>query len=182
MLTLPFFTLVCLAKAQTITVKSESLELLQGVNILNLTDQTGTFTDSRGEANLSSWSDTFIQLSLLGYKTQELSFEGKSLLVIMQRDTKSLSDIVVEGFLNNSMLNNQSGSISKIDAMTLNRFDDTNLTNAINLVLEFVLSRGQWLAIEFPLEVLLFDLLLVLEMLRCIGMVRLSLNQEETPF
>ena len=120
--------------AQIVTVKSENLELLKGVNILSITDLDGRVTRANGTADLSDWANTRIRISLVGYKTQELLYKQKDLLVVLEPDTKSLGQVEVEGFFNQGVLGNQPGSISKIDRLTLNRFDGTNLTNAVNTI------------------------------------------------
>ena len=120
--------------AQTILVKSERLEVLGSVNVLNLSDSSGKVTDVNGMADLSNWEPSAIRVSLIGYKSQELPYNGKDLLVILEAEIKSLNDIIVEGFFNQGSLNNQPGAISRIKAPLLNRFDGTNLTNAVNTI------------------------------------------------
>ena len=118
--------------AQTISVKSDELMPLVNVNILNLSDSSGKVTNSIGEASLTGWENTQIQISLVGYQTQNVFFSGKDLFVVLSPEIKSLEEVKVEGFLFNGDIREQPGSISKLDAKALNRFDGTNLTNAVN--------------------------------------------------
>ena len=131
------FLLLCLStltQAQSILVKTDKLEPLANVNILNLSDNSVSVTNDQGRVGVSNWGPTSIRVSLVGYESQELAFRAKDFLVILKPSISTLNDVVVEGFLNDGGTKNQAGAISQIDASTLNRFDGTNLTNAVNTV------------------------------------------------
>mgnify|MGYP000156989773 FL=1 len=82
------------------TVKDQSGLTLPGVNVLNITNNTGTITDFDGNYSLEVPSGKHILvISYIGYKTQDITV-GKSnqLNIKMEADTQALDEVVVVGY------------------------------------------------------------------------------------
>lgn len=73
-------------------------EPIIGASILEKGTSNGTITDIEGNFSLSAPVGSVLQVSYIGYITQELTVSGQSMKVIMEEDTKTLEEIVVVGF------------------------------------------------------------------------------------
>lgn len=86
------------ANGITGTVVDENGEPIIGVSVVVKGTTNGTITDFDGKFSLSGATGTII-ISYIGYKTQEVSAEGKkSLKVVMQEDSEMLDEVVVVGY------------------------------------------------------------------------------------
>ena len=86
------------ANGITGTVVDENGEPIIGASVVVKGTTNGTITDFDGKFSLSGATGTII-ISYIGYKTQEVSAEGKkSLKVVMQEDSEMLDEVVVGGY------------------------------------------------------------------------------------
>jgi hypothetical protein len=78
-------------------VSEESGNPLPGVNVLVKGTAAGTVTDGDGKFSLPvSSNDAVLVFSFIGYKTQEVSVNGQSMInITMEPDVQSLDEVVV---------------------------------------------------------------------------------------
>ena len=80
-------------------VKDTTGETIIGASVIVKGTQNGTITGLDGDFSLSGVSKgTVLQISFVGYKTQEVTWNGTPLNVILQDDTQKLDEVVVVGF------------------------------------------------------------------------------------
>ena len=80
-------------------VTDENGEPLIGANILEVGTTNGTLTDVRGEYSLNLSQSNKLQVSYIGYVTQELTVGNKNTLNIkLYENTQDLSEVVVVGY------------------------------------------------------------------------------------
>lgn len=74
-------------------------EGLPGVNVVIKGTQNGTISDVNGEFQLEIITGDILVFTFVGYKTQEITYQGQAFLnVIMEDEAKSLEEIVVVGY------------------------------------------------------------------------------------
>src|SRR5690606_21904802 len=73
---------------------------LPGVNVIEKGTNNGTTTDFDGKFNLQlSSSDAVLEITYIGFKSQEISLNGRSTLqIVLEVDTQSLEEVVVIGY------------------------------------------------------------------------------------
>ena len=82
-------------------------EPLIGVSILVKGTSNGTVTDLDGKFSLSAEMGNMLQISYVGYISQEIKVESNKLLrIIMEEDTKKLEEVVVVGYGTTSVRKN----------------------------------------------------------------------------
>lgn len=70
-----------------------------GANIKEKNGTTGTISDMDGKFQLAVSEGSIVQVSYLGFLTQEVSVKNKNYLtVILKDDTQTLDEVVVVGF------------------------------------------------------------------------------------
>src|SRR5690606_17518850 len=105
-LLLPAFLLVCgvaFAQASTVTgvVKTAGdLESIPGASVLIKGTARGMTTDLDGEFSIQASPGEVLQISFIGYATQEITVEANmsALEVILQSSTSDLEEVVVVGY------------------------------------------------------------------------------------
>ena len=82
------------------TVKDDTGETIPGATILELNTSNGVVTDIEGNFSLSvSGPDAVLQVSFLGYTTQEITVGARSILdIILVQDLQELEEVVVVGY------------------------------------------------------------------------------------
>ena len=103
----PQFVFAEVNEVQTImqvgTVKGQVVdangEPVIGANVMVKGTTNGVITDINGNFVLNNVSKDVLQVSFIGYKTQEISLKGKSnIKVTLQEDTEMLDEVVVVGY------------------------------------------------------------------------------------
>lgn len=80
-------------------VVDDNGEPIIGANVMVKGTTNGVITDINGNFVLSNVSKDILQVSFIGYKTQEISLKGKSnIKVTLQEDTEMLDEVVVVGY------------------------------------------------------------------------------------
>lgn len=80
-------------------VTDEKGEPVIGATVKVQGTSNGTITDIDGHFSLNAASDAVLEISYVGYQTQQLKVQsGKKLIVIMKEDTKLLDEVVVIGY------------------------------------------------------------------------------------
>lgn len=80
-------------------IKDTTGETVIGASVVIKGTTNGTITDFDGKFSLSGANKgDVIQISFVGYVTQEVVWDGKPLNVILKDDTQTLEEVVVVGF------------------------------------------------------------------------------------
>lgn len=91
----------------------------------------GAITDSDGRFSLQVSKDAILQVSYIGYITQEISVDGKGdLKILLKEDSKTLEEVVVVGFGAQKKVN-LTGAVSSVDAEKLAGMPATNVTSML---------------------------------------------------
>ena len=81
------------------TIIDQDGEPIIGANVIEKGTTNGTVTDIDGNFSLQVEENALLQISYIGYLTQEVSTAGKSSLeVVLQEDTQALEELVVIGY------------------------------------------------------------------------------------
>ena len=81
----------------TVTVVDSKGEPIIGANVVEKGTTNGTITDFDGKATLSVKSGAIVQVSFVGYKTQEVK-AAKDMRVTLKDDNELLDEVVVVGY------------------------------------------------------------------------------------
>ena len=126
-----------LGYSQEIGVKGNVIDATDKLPIVGLSvmvkgTTVGTTTDYDGNYSLLNVSpDATIVYSMIGYKTQEISVNGKSLInVVMKSDVETLDDVVVIGY-GSVKKSDLTSSISAIKGKDLTYLSTGNAMNAL---------------------------------------------------
>lgn len=80
-------------------VKDASGEPIIGASLLEIGTTNGTVTDFDGNFELKVTANAKLQISYLGYQTQELLANSKApMVVVLQEDSYALSEVVAIGY------------------------------------------------------------------------------------
>lgn len=106
-------------------------ESIIGANIMEKGTTNGTVTDTNGRFTLKVASNAVIEVSYLGYTTQEISTKGKTALnTTLKEDTKTLEEVTVVGYGTQRKVS-VVGSISNVSTRELNVGGVTSVSNAL---------------------------------------------------
>lgn len=121
------------AQSKTISglVTDANGETIIGASVLEKGTTNGTITDFDGRFTLNVNPDAVLQISYIGYKTQELSVDNKTQLnVILQDDSEILDEVVVVGY-GQQKKESVVGAISQINSKELLKSPSGNISQAI---------------------------------------------------
>ena len=99
---------------QTGVVTDQHGEPIIGASVLVKGTTIGTITDLNGGFTVSATKGATLEISYIGYITQEVVCTGKQLKVTLKEDTQSLDEVVVVGFGSQKKVN-LTGSVSMVD-------------------------------------------------------------------
>ena len=102
------------------TIKDSAGEPIIGANVILKGDATvGSITDIDGNFDLSVPSNATLQVSYIGYNTQDIPVGNKSFLnITLKEDTETLDEVVVVGYGSQKKVN-VIGSIASVDSKAL---------------------------------------------------------------
>lgn len=114
-----FFMLPGLLRAQGITVKgtvSDKTGTLPGVSVLEKGTTNGVATNIDGYYEFTvSNGDAILVFSFMGYKTQEIPLNGRTVLdVMLEENTELLEEVVVTGYGGTQRRSKVTNSIAKV--------------------------------------------------------------------
>ena len=114
------------------SVESRSGEKILGASIFAKDTQKGTTTDKEGIFTLQCDSNTVLQVSYVGYKTRQVSVNGRSTIkIVLEEDNYDLDEVVVVGYgvMRKSDL---TGSVASVKAdEALKQMPVSNITDAL---------------------------------------------------
>ena len=114
------------------TVTSATGESMPGVNIIQKGTTNGTATDADGRYSLSvSEGDAVLVFSFIGYTTQEVTVNGRSVIdVALAEDVLRLDEVVVVGYGTQKQVN-VIGSVVTVSNEELATAPVSNISNAL---------------------------------------------------
>ena len=119
------------AKTVTGTVTDVSGEPIIGANIRMKGTTRGTFTDIDGNFSLEAEQQSVIEVSYIGYLTQETVINNqKSIRFLLKEDTKTLDEVVVIGYGVQKKAD-LTGSVANINTEKLNTQSNANIGQAL---------------------------------------------------
>ena len=108
-------------------VVDEAGQPVTGAFVLQKGTSNGTVTNVDGQFNLDVPSDAVLEVSCLGYVTQEVAVAGKSLLnVVLAEDTELLEEVVVVGY-GTTKKENLTGAVSVVSSDAISNRSRSNL-------------------------------------------------------
>lgn len=128
------------AVAQTKVIKGHVVdkngEPIIGANIRVKGTTVGTITDIDGNFTLNvEGNASFIEVSYIGYKTQDISLQGKNdLSIILKEDTETLDEVVVVGYGVQKKIN-LTGSVSQVTSDVLDSRPITSVAQGLQGVI-----------------------------------------------
>ena len=104
------------------TVIDANGEPLIGVNVKEVGGTTGTITDINGEFSLNVAPKTRLEISFIGYQTQNVAVgESRQITVTLQEDTQVLDEVVITGFGMSQKKATLTGAVSSIKSEEIAR-------------------------------------------------------------
>lgn len=102
-----------------------------GANVVEKGTTNGTVTDIEGRFSLPVSKDAMLQVSYIGYLTQELATTGKNVVdFILQEDSKSLEELVVVGYGTQKKVN-LTGAVDQVTSEVFENRSVANVTQAL---------------------------------------------------
>ncbi len=107
-------------------ITDESGESLPGASVLEKGTSNGTITDVDGMFSLSAAENGVLTISFVGFKTQEVSINGRSSVdVALEADISALEEVVVVGYGTQKKVN----LTGAVDVVTSERLADRPITS-----------------------------------------------------
>ncbi len=124
------------AFAQNVNVKGQvkdaSGEPMIAVNVAQLGTTNGTVTDFDGNYSLSVPSNSSLQFSFMGYKTQTVAVAGKTTInVVLEEDAALLDEVVVIGYGTQKKVN-VTGSVASMAGENLREIASADFSRSLN--------------------------------------------------
>ena len=134
------------------TVKDVNGETIIGASVVVKGSTNGTITGFDGDFEISNVSvGNVIQISFVGYTTQEVKWNGQPLVIVLKEDAKALEEVVVVGYGAQKKVN-LTGSVSSVSTDELKDRVQPNVLSAVQGTVPgvTVISRpGQTPSINF---------------------------------
>lgn len=112
-------------------VTDKSGETIIGANVIEKGTTNGTVTNIDGSFSLSVANNAVLQISYIGYLTQEIATDGRtSYNIVLQEDLKSLDELVVVGY-GTMRRGDLTGSIASIRSEELTKTNSSTLADAL---------------------------------------------------
>lgn len=114
------------------TIVDERGEALIGVNVLEKGTTNGTITDFDGRFSLNlSSRDAVLVVSYIGYKTQEITTNGRTeIKLTLLEDSETLDEVVVVGYGTQKKVN-LTGSVSSVSAKDIQDVPTSNTASLL---------------------------------------------------
>ncbi|WP_157278860.1 SusC/RagA family TonB-linked outer membrane protein [Proteiniphilum acetatigenes] len=105
-------------------------EAVIGASILEKGTTNGTITDIDGNFTLNVSPGATLQISYIGYITQEVPVTGRSLAIILEEDTQTLDEVVVVGY-GTQKRSDITGSVTSVPKERLSNLPVQNIAQSI---------------------------------------------------
>jgi len=105
---------------------------MAGVNVIVKGTTNGAATDAAGKYSLSAEDNDILVFSYIGYTSVEFPVNGRSVInIVLQEDTKSLNEVVINAGYWQVREKEQTGSISRLTAETIEKQPVSNPLQAL---------------------------------------------------
>ncbi|NCC10005.1 MAG: TonB-dependent receptor [Bacteroidia bacterium] len=112
-------------------VTDANKEPIIGASVVEKGTTNGVITDLDGKFSLNVAAKATIQISYVGYESQEVALNGKKTLnIVLKEDTKTLDEVVVIGY-GTMKKSDMTGAISSVDVNELTKVATTNPAEAL---------------------------------------------------
>ena len=112
-------------------VKDMSGDPVIGANIKEKNGTAGTISDMDGKFQLAVSEESVVQISYLGFLTQEVSVKNKNYLtVVLKDDTQTLDEVVVVGFSTQKKIN-LTGAVENVSSDVFENRPVANVTQML---------------------------------------------------
>jgi TonB-linked SusC/RagA family outer membrane protein len=112
------------------TITDESGEPIIGATVKVRGSSQGTITDLDGNFSIEAGNGDNLEVSYIGFKTQNLTVNGSTQNVVLKEDNKALDEVIVVGY-GSVKKSNLTSSISKIGSQALEDRPVANVTEAM---------------------------------------------------
>ena len=130
-------------KKVTGVVKDEKGEPIIGANVVERGTTNGIITDIDGNFELNVASSSVLQITYIGYITQEIRVGDKDLLnVKLVEDTQNLDEVVVVGYGTQKKVT-VTGSIAKVEGKQLTQSPTRSVSNSLSGRLSGVIASNR---------------------------------------
>lgn len=120
-------------------VKDEAGEVIIGANIKVMGQTIGTITDINGQFSIDAPANSTLQITYVGYQTQNIKIAGqKTLDIVLQEDNEMLNEVVVVGY-GTMKKKDLTGSITAVNGDELASRRTTQLSTALQGALSGVM-------------------------------------------
>jgi len=134
LMTLALLTVPMLLSAQSVIkgiVKDDTGEPVIGATIREVGTQNATVTDFDGKFVLNNITKSDIQVTYVGFLTQQVSVKGKTFVEIkMENDQKLLDEVVVVGY-GTMRKSDVTGAVSRANIQAFEKSPNTNLLQSL---------------------------------------------------
>ena len=114
-----------------VVIDAATDEPIIGASILVMGTTTGTITDFDGNFTVSAPDDAVLQISYMGYKSQNVPVNGQTMIrVVLHEDSELLDEVVVVGY-GVVKKNDATGSVTAIKPDEMNKGLQTNAQDMI---------------------------------------------------
>ena len=116
-------------------VKDATGEPVIGASVVVKGTTNGTITGFDGDFNIPNVKKgDIIQISFIGYSTQEIVWNGKAINVILKEDAKALEEVVVVGYGTQKKVN-LTGAVAAVEGDVLENRPITNIGQGLQGVI-----------------------------------------------
>lgn len=112
------------------TITDESGEPIIGATVKVRGSSQGTITDLDGNFSIEAGNGDNLEVSYIGFKTQNLTVNGSTQNVVLKEDNKALDEVIVVGY-GSVKKSNLTSSVSKIGSQALEDRPVANVTEAM---------------------------------------------------
>lgn len=133
LLLLFFCSVSLMAQEKTISgiVKDTEGEPIIGANIVEKGTSNGTVTDIDGNFKLNVGNNAILQISYIGYLTQEINTAGRTTFdIVIEEDTQTLDEVIVVGYGTVRKVD-LSGSVASVGGEQLSSIRATSVNQAL---------------------------------------------------
>lgn len=112
-------------------VKDKNGEVIVGANVSVKGTTNGSITDIEGTFAISASPNDILQVSYIGYKTQELSIKGKTFFqILLEENSEALEEVVVVGYGTQKKVS-VTGSLASTSGKEIGKIPTISITNTL---------------------------------------------------
>lgn len=118
-------------KKVTGLVKDNKGEPVAGANVVEKGTINGIITDMEGQFSLETYENSVLQISFIGYQTQDIQITGKSnISVTLAEDSQTLDEVIVVGYGTQKKIN-LTGAVTQVSSEVIKDRQVSNIGQAL---------------------------------------------------